>query len=40
MGETYPGSSGKTQTLKLDVFVSGLVKFIADISKDTAVEKI
>ena len=33
-------NSSKTKPLKVDVFVSGLVKFIADISKETAIEQI
>ncbi len=34
------GNSGKTKSLKVDVFVSSLVKFIADISMETAIEQI
>ncbi len=34
------GNSGKTKSLKVDIFVSGLVKFIADISKETAIQQI
>ncbi len=34
------GNSGKTKSLKVEIFVSGLVKFIADISKETAIEQI
>jgi hypothetical protein len=33
------GNSGKTKSLKVEIFVSGLVKFIADISKETAIEQ-
>ena len=42
MGETHSGCLLQfwQNQVKVDVFVSGLVKFIADISKETAIEQI
>ena len=34
------GNSGKTKSLKMEVFVSGLIKFISDISKETAIDQL